>query len=90
MFEAGGPGYECMVGDEKFTALLGTMHGRSVVDLIVTHATGLPSSTIESATIFTIPSVIVDVGEAFHMIRTLSNRGADPSLVTNDSKQCER
>ena len=53
VFEAGGPGYECMVGDEKFTALLGTMHGRSVVDLIVTHATGLPGSTIESATIFT-------------------------------------
>ena len=71
-FEAEWPGYEFTKADEQFTALLGTIHGKTIVDLIVTHDTGLPGKSIESVTIFSTEGN-VDFGEAYHMLWTLKD-----------------
>ena len=71
-FEAEWPGYEFVMGDDEFTALLGTVHGISIVDLLVTHANELGSKTIKSVTIFTTEGD-VETGEVYHMLWTLTS-----------------
>lgn len=73
-FVAEWPGYEFTIDDEaQFLALLGTVHGRSIVDLIMTHATGLPGKSIESVTIFTTKKDEDDgEGDSYHMLWTLT------------------
>lgn len=73
-FVAKWPGYEFTINDEQFVALLGTVHGRSIVDLIMTHATGLPGKSIESVTIFTTKRDDDDdeEGDSYHMLWTLT------------------
>lgn len=73
-FVAEWPGYEFTSSDEQFFGLLGTVHGSSIVDLIMTHATGLHGKSIESVTIFTTKRAPDDDedGEIYHMLWTLT------------------
>ena len=71
-FEAAWPGYKFVLGDDRFTALLGSVHGTSIVDLLVTHVNEMGTKSIESVTIFTTEGD-VETGEAYHMLWTLKD-----------------
>ena len=71
-FDARWPGYEFALGDDRFTALLGTVHGTSIVDLLVTHVNELGTKSIKSVTIFTTDGDS-ETGEVYHMLWTLKD-----------------
>ena len=70
-FECEWPGHKFQKDDKQFTALLGTIHGRSMVDLIVTHRSKLPNKSIASVTIFTTEGD-EEAGEVYHILWTLT------------------
>lgn len=71
-FEELWPGYEFLVGVDEFTALLGTVYGRSIVDLIMTHPNELPGKSIASVTIFATEGD-EETGEDYHMLWKLTD-----------------
>ena len=52
-FRAPWPGVKYAKGDERFQAIVGTAHGRGIVQLLVTHEDLMPAKNIESVTMFT-------------------------------------
>ena len=63
------PGYTFKKGSEEFQALLGTPHGKGVVNLLVGHADQMPEKDIESITIFSY------AGDSYHLLFTLTGDG---------------
>ena len=63
------PGHEFRLGSNYFVALLGTLHGRGIVYLLIQHATGLAGKDLESITIFT------DSYEGYNLLFTLTGPG---------------
>lgn len=64
------PGLNFVPTDVQFQALLGTVHGSSVMDLLVTHPKELGTKSIEAVNIFT-----TDIGSQYHMLWTLTGDG---------------
>lgn len=68
------PGLKYVPTDEQFQALLGTVHGVSIVDLLVSHPNELGTKSIEAVNIFT-----TDIGSQYHMMWTLTGDGNAPA-----------
>lgn len=65
------PGKKFGLDDYKFTALLGTLHGRGIIYFLVQHPKGLPGKKIESITVFTTQ----ETQHEYHLLFTLTGPG---------------
>lgn len=73
-FNENWPGLKFVTTDTQFQALLGTIHGVSIVDLLVSHPNELGTKSIEAVNIFT-----TDEGDNYHMLWTLTGDGNTPT-----------